>query len=487
MREPLNSAGASCDTRRIRGRLARGSGAYAVTNFGLRGLGFALLVFYSRFLSPHDFGIVSIAESIGAGIGIVAGLALEAGCRSLYFHFVEDADQLRSYLSTVLRLAAAAGATTLAAAYLFGPWIVLQAFPGWQASFFPYLALPILTAIVSQLLACRLVIFQCQERFFTFNAFVVLQSITTALLTLGLVVWKHHGAAGLLSARAIGACLTLAVAVCGSGPLLRARYRWAYARETLQVSLPLVIHGLMALGLIAIDRFILQHYRSLSDVGLYSVAYSVGLIMTIVTASLNRAWAPLFYSLLRDGGEGRQIVGEIGADLFLLLALIASAGALLAPVCIHRFFDIRYWPAATIAPILLGAYLCHSLFSILQLSLIQARRTGLVTLVSGTALLTNIALNFTWIPQYGMTGAAYATLGGYAVELGLIAIFAQQVLRLPYGWLRPSLALFAGVSALLWTRFAPADGATLVFATLLIATCTALVTSHFLVKTSTLR
>jgi Na+-driven multidrug efflux pump len=82
--------------------------------------------------------------------------------------------------------------------------------------------------------------------------------------------------------------------------------------------------------------------------------------------------------------------------------------------------------------VILGAYLSHSLFSIFQRSLIQARRAGLVNLVSEMALLTNIASNFAWIPKYGMTGAAYATLGGYAVELALIAIFAQPVLRLRF-------------------------------------------------------
>jgi hypothetical protein len=64
--------------------------------------------------------------------------------------------------------------------------------------------------------------------------------------------------------------------------------------------------------------------------------------MTIVTASLSRAWAPLFYSLLRDNVDhrDRRMAGNLGSELFLLLSLVASAGALLAPICIHHFFDI---------------------------------------------------------------------------------------------------------------------------------------------------
>jgi O-antigen/teichoic acid export membrane protein len=471
MNGQATSGEAASQAGSIRERLTRGTSVYAATNLGLRALGFVILAIYSKFLTPRDFGLVSIAESVGVAVSVLAGLGMESGCRRLYFHFSENSSELSSYLSTVLRLAAIAGAASLATAFLFGPWIAQRIAPGWQASFFPYLALPILTAITGQVLACRLVVFQCQERYFAFCAFAALQSLSTTLLTLVLVVWTHHGAAGLLAARALGACLALAAAACCSGPLLRARARWTYVRETLQVSLPLALHGAMALGLIVIDRFILRHYRPLSEVGLYSLAYTIGLIMPSVTVTLNRAWAPLFYSLQREGEQGRRISGDIGAELFLLLALIASSGALLAPLSIHVFLDRRYWPSANIAPILIGAYLCHASFALFQLSLIQARRTGLVTVVSGTALFANVLLNFAWIPRNGMTGAAYATLAAYVVELVLAAVLAQRVYRLPFGWLRPLIGLLAGIVSIAWARFAPPVAATLTLAGLLIVMC----------------
>lgn len=46
----------------IRGRLTRGSGDYLLTSAALRLMGFAVLTIYSRFLTPSEFGIVSIAE-----------------------------------------------------------------------------------------------------------------------------------------------------------------------------------------------------------------------------------------------------------------------------------------------------------------------------------------------------------------------------------------------------------------------------------------
>ncbi len=448
-----------------------GSSVYAFNSFGLRLLGFALLVVYSRFLAPRDFGIVSLAESVGLAVGIVSGLALESGERRLYFHLVDDEQQLQSYLSTLLRFAAACAALVLVTALLIGPRITTYVAPAWRVGFFPYLALPIFTAIASQLLQCRLAVYQCEERLFAYSGFVALQSLSTTVLTLYLVVWTRHGAVGLLAARAIGAAIALLTAACLSGSILRAPAQWSYVRDTLRLSLPLVPHGLIGFGLIAIDRFILQHYRPLAEVGLYAMAYNIGMIMTMVTAALSRAWTPLFYSLLRGGEEERSAAAKIFEQLLVLLTFVASSGVLLAPVCVHWFLGSSYWPIAKLAPILLGAYLFHSFFALFQLRVIQARRTSLVSMVSGTALATNVVLNLLWVPNFGMVGAAYATLVAYAVESIIMAVVAHRVLPLTHRRARPILALAIFGAALAWTQVQTAVLPSLAFAGLLIAAC----------------
>ena len=445
---PETSAGA----RRIRGRLIRGSGIYLLTSTALRLIGFAVLSIYSRFLTPRDFGIVSIAESASLAVGIVAGLGLENAVRRLYFQYSADNTLLRSYLGTVFRLAAAAGAIILAFAYLMGPWIVSRFIQTSPIHFFPYLALPVATAISSQLLSCSLVVFQCQERHLAYSGFVVLQSLSTTLFTLVLVVFTHHGAAGLLFARALGTCLTLIISAIVAIPLLRSPTDSTYIRETLHISIPLMFHALMAAGLVVIDRFILQHYRPLSEVGLYSLAYSFGMMMTLFSGSIYRGWAPLFYSLHQNGREGRETAGRISGDLMLLMSLLACAGSLLAPFCVRWLFDRRYWPAASIVPILICAYLCHSGFTFFQLSLIQVQRTWLISMASGVALCSNVAFNLAWTPKFGIVGAAFATLAAYGIEVGLAAILAQRANRLPYGWLRPSVALLVGALGLACSR-----------------------------------
>ncbi len=439
----------------MRRRLARGSSIYGIANFALRALGFILFAIYSRYLPPKDYGVVSIVESVGVVVGILGGLALETGSRRLYFHFAGDAENLDSYIGTVKYLAIAAAGVALIVSFVLGPFATSLIAPSWRVHFFPYLALPIFTAIASQLLQCCLVIYQCQERAFAYSGFVALQSLSSSILTFCLVVWMRHGIMGLLIARALGAFATLVVAIWFSKTRIHSRPRWTYAQETLRISVPLIPHALMAVALVVADRFILQHYRPLSEVGLYALAYNIGMIMTLFTASLTRAWTPLFYSMLRQGEGDRKSIAEILTDIVIILSLVAVAGVLLAPLCIRWFFATPYWPVAKLVPVVLGAYLCHSLFALLQLSVIQARRTPLVSIVSGVALALNIVLNLVWVPTYGMTGAAYATLAAYIVELLLIAVVAHRLLPLPRGGVRSTMALFIFVDVLIWAGIQP--------------------------------
>ena len=459
----------------IRRRLLRGSSVYGIGTLGLRALGFALLGIYSRYFSPSDYGVVSLTESVGVVVGIVSSLALENGSRRMYFQYAGDAEQLRGYLGAVLRLATASSAAALVFSYLLGPFLNARLAPGWGVSFFPYLALPIFTAVASHLLMCRLTIYQCQERLGAYTAFVVLQSLSTTLFTFALVVWTRHGAVGLLAARALGAGVSLLAAAVLSSEYLRFRQSRAEMRqalrETLRISLPLVPHGLLGFGLFALDRFILQHYRPLSEVGLYTLAYNIGLIMTLITGSLSRAWTPLFFSLLQNGEEGRGPAAAIFDELIMLLSLIASAGILLSPFCIYLLFNSHYWPAAQVAPIVLGAYLFHSLFVLFQIAVVQSRRTALVALVSGIALVANVALNFAWVPRHGMVGSAYASLAAYAVQFILIAFLAHRVLPLPHRWRWPSAGIVIFGAALAWTQLVTSAPATLLFAGLLAVAC----------------
>jgi len=143
------------------------------------------------------------------------------------------------------------------------------------------------------------------------------------------------------------------------------------------------------------------------------------MVMALFTNALWQAWSTLFLNLLRNGKHGRSMATHICGRVVLILAAIASAGELMSQNIVRVCLDPHYWEAGRVAPIIIGAYLCHALFLLLQLFALQAKRTSWIWAVSSIALTINIALNFAFAPIWGMYGAAYATLIAYGSGLRL--------------------------------------------------------------------
>jgi O-antigen/teichoic acid export membrane protein len=429
-------------------RLLVGSGAYAVTNFALKAVNFLLITVFTRYLSPGDYGTISLAEIIATTlVALFSGLGLDTAVRRLYFHYADEPAVQRRYVSSVLRFGVILTVAVVAVALVLGPRLLERIAPHFAVSFFPCIALAIGTAAANQTFDYRLGLYQSEQRPLAFSFMASASFLMTAGSALIFVVLLRRGAAGMLTGKLMGAAGSLLVAVVVSRKWWAGGFEWKFVRESLPIALPILPHMLLAFGLVVADRFILEYYRNLDEVGVYSVAYTFGMVMYLVTASISQAWSPLFYDVARGGQEGQRVLGRLFAGLSLLLVTIAIFGSLIAQDVVSRFLDHRYSSAGRLIPWIIAGYLFHALYGILQPSLLQARRVGFLWVVSCVALVANIGLNFLWIPRWGMYGAACATMAAYVIEAALMYVYAQRVYPLAFSRRRlaTALTIFVGV------------------------------------------
>ena len=433
-------------------RILHASSVYGLANLGIRALNFLLLPLYTRFLSPADYGVIALAETLAAVFAAIIGLGFDASIQRLYFQHVDDeAGVFAGYVGSALKFALAVQGIFIALVLTFGPWLQRVFVPGSSVPY-RYFALAMVTATAMLFFNYRLVLYQAEHRPWAYAVLAVLSFALTAALCVSLVVFARRGVMGMLAGKLIAALFCLAVALFLARPAFRTTFRWTYARQTLAVGLPLVPHLLMALGLVTADRFILAHYRDLREVGLYAVAYTLGMIMSLITMSLNQAWAPLYYEVASRGEEARQVLGQLCSGLIIGLTAIACFGALIAQDFVARFLDHRYAAAGRVVPWIIGAYLAHSLFSMFGIACMQARRTTLIMAASFVALAANTVLNFALIPHWGMYGAAYATLVAYVIEAVVMYVMAQRAYPLRYDLPRTFAAVAVFVIALSATQ-----------------------------------
>lgn len=431
---PLDAA--ALELRGNMARLLRSSAIYGATSFAVKTFNFLLIALYSRFLLPADYGIVALSEVSAMIVSTIAGLGLLSAVVRFYFEHADDRERQRRCMGTLLRLSlvmTAAGLALVVIAGLLAPDFFADQV---KVAFFPYLALAVTTAAVTQMVDFRSALYQAEQAPRQFARLSLFSFFLANLGVITFVVVYRKGAAGLLLGKCLGATGTSMIALW----LLRSWWSAGWEREDFRAALrygfPLVPHQVLALGLVAADRFILSRYRDMNEVGIYSLAYTLGMVMYMFTAAVSPAWSPMFYDLARKGDSGRRAIGKLAQHMIALLTLVACFGILIAQPFTSWFLDARYAPAGRLVPIIISSYLFHALTSLLQTPLLQAKRTSALAVVTAAAFALNIGLNLAWIPRWGMYGAAYATLAAYALQTAMMYGLAQSAFRLSYGGLK---------------------------------------------------
>jgi O-antigen/teichoic acid export membrane protein len=98
-----------------------------------------------------------------------------------------------------------------------------------------------------------------------------------------------------------------------------------------------------------------------------------------------------------------------------------------------------------VAPLAFAAALFAG-YIVVAIGVGRARRTGFNWVITGAAAVLNVGLNAALIPEYGMEGAAAATVASFALLFAGMSAWSQRVYPVPYQWRRVATALVAGVA-----------------------------------------
>ena len=265
------------------------------------------------------------------------------------------------------------------------------------------------------------------------------------------VVWLRWGAFGLLLATSLS---------FAGGALLGLRYlprttRFAIDRPILRTSLayglPIVPHALAGALLQSADRIILTDYRGLSDVGLYTLAANLGSIVAMVSAGMHRAWSPFFLRVDAQG-EAPDWTHVRRLSFFSLSAVgaVCLAVGLGSPLLIDLAATDAYVGADRTAAILALAAFLNAYYLIGSVAIFaEQKAVRWIAAITIPAMLLNIVLNLRWIPEWGIEGAAVATLVSSGVLAVSAGILGRHTRKVPFKYVRAGLLLVL-VTSLLW-------------------------------------
>lgn len=207
--------------------------------------------------------------------------------------------------------------------------------------------------------------------------------------------------------------------------------------QIVRYGVPALLINLATIGLSVSDRYILQLYKGVEEVGLYSANYdiaekSVFFINTVFLLSSS----VIGFRLWETEGERAALdfVTKI-TRLYLvvavpLVAILAVLSVDISAIALPEQYRAGRWilPAVAAGAFMVG--IAHR-YSIL---LSFHKNTRAIMWAYALALASNVAINLVLIPAMGFKGAALATLASYAVLLALIMKSASRYTLPAFPW-----------------------------------------------------
>ena len=203
-------------------------------------------------------------------------------------------------------------------------------------------------------------------------------------------------------------------------------------REMIIYSLPLIPATIMWSITNVSDRFFVTHYLGEAQNGIYSVAYKLPTIISVISAIFTQAWQ-LSAIGERESDDREQFYSNIFKSYQTIVFLAAGGILLLIKPLMHLLVSDSFFEAWQYTPLLVVSVV-FSCFSSYFASFYMASKKNIMAMVTiFLGALLNVVLNYYLIPIYGLNGAAGATAASYIFIFVIRAIDTRRLFCIDLG------------------------------------------------------
>ncbi|MBI2888526.1 MAG: flippase [Candidatus Liptonbacteria bacterium] len=189
------------------------------------------------------------------------------------------------------------------------------------------------------------------------------------------------------------------------------RFTPALVKPIFTAAWPLSIAALLGLLMLHTDVLIIGWLRSAEEVGFYAAAYRIVQLLYLIPAIFAISAFPTFSRLAGHDQPLMRTALERTLTMVLLMALpLVVGGTLLASQLITFLFSAEFLPGTGAFSILLVTLLIDFPVVILSNALFAYNRPRVLIAYAAIGGSANIVLDLIFIPAFGITGVAWATL-----------------------------------------------------------------------------
>jgi O-antigen/teichoic acid export membrane protein len=421
--------------------VAKHSTIYSTAEILKKGVGFILIPLYTRYLTPADYGVIEILNLILEVLGMLVGVRI-AAAQMRYYHHYQSHEDKREIFTTALIAVAGLSLLSMLVLWTGASWLARIALG--SESFTPHCQIVIVCLAIQSIFLIAENDLIIRKKSLFYSGLVIFLLILSLSLNIIFLSVFHLGIWAILWSILITKAVNLAVVpICLRGD--RIRFSWDKLRPMIQYSLPLIPASFAMFILHFGDRFFLQKYFSSTEVGIYSLGYKFGMIISVlIVTPFQRVWGTHSFEIEQQP-DAKLVYARIFTYFSLLLALFSLCICVFINDIIGTIAPPSYATAASIVPMIVLAYACLALGNAASLGILLSNKTKHIAFIQIPVTALNIILNFSLIPSLGMWGAALATLISFGIMLFITLVISQRLYPIAYEYRRLTILFTATV------------------------------------------
>lgn len=409
------------------------SSIYGISTLLRKGIGFIMIPIYTACLSPSDYGILELMDLTMNIISLLIGMRLGTGIIRFYYEYetLKDRNELFSTaLIFVFCLTAVIVTLLQIFAGHFAGWILgSESFYRYFQIIFLAMGFQILTVVPESILLAE----KNSVVYSTLNLITFLSNISLNILFL--VVIKI-GVLGLLLSMLITKILNTVILLIIFRKRLSFGFSFKKLFQMINFTLPLVPASFFMFAMHYADRFFIQKFCDLDELGCYSLGYKFGMIISVIISEpFFRIWNTQRFELAKE--ENAHL--KMGL-FFTYYAMIVIAAALGISIFIKEIIIImtpsEYSGATSVVAAITISYVLYGIANFFNLGMMVTYKTKSLAYIQIGVAIFNIIINFFFIQKWGVNGAVIATLLSFFLLAAISLIVSQSLYAIKIEYLR---------------------------------------------------
>lgn len=412
--------------------IIKDSSIYGLSKVLGQAVSFFLIPLYTTYLTPEDYGILSILGVASVSFGIL----MTFGVDSATYRYVgmSKRDDLQKKYTTNAQI------LTIVSILFFVLILVVFAnpintFALDSKSPLTYLFLAVINAVFSSIASIPRAYLRINRKVNVIAISSLINVFSSIGSTLLFVVYLKYGVAGALLGNLVGTMVSSIYIVSFTNfPKFR-DFDWKLSKDLIYYCLPILPTKLFAFAIPLYSQWSVKELLSLNDLGLYAVGLKFTLPLTLVLGMFQQAYAPYKFQIIKEDANPQKTFSSIMNLFVIAFGLAVLFVSFFGGDILKLMTKGSYHEASLFVFYIALIPFAQGMYFMCSAGLEFAKSPIYRPFISGAGLVTVLLSNHWLITKLGVPGAAISIILSWLVMAIGNLIYAQKLYPIKYNWL----------------------------------------------------